>query len=613
MAKTSKSRATTQAGQQPVEVVQDTPDDQETHRRLLQFVNAARLPQDLLKSPQRVRDTAGEHGREEGDNAPMHAVHPPANHERQEVKLDRDLAIEIIRHRPPFGYIDIQQLLEIDRLRIPSWLEDLLRYLRARVFGSWSTPIPIEVGGTEIPIQNAALLHTGKVLLLPNSTDTLLWDPNAAAFQLLDGATTGLTLNLFCSGHSFLSDGKLLVVGGGGGSIGLPNSVEAWKFDPVIEAWQKTAGNMKYKRWYPTVLTLGDEPGRALVVSGWQSNLLDTAPQMEIYSETTDSFSLVSVSGPVGEKVGPQTYPGLHLLPGGEIFYAPAGFGNCSQTASAFGTTESSGYFTFSGSASGSWTDTGPNVRTKGMSVLLLQPTYPFVQVLVVGGGDAAQSATGQLINLSTLTPTWGSEFPLLHARVHPNAVLLPDGTVFICGGMEGTAPTPTGGPCELYDPVAGTLSEMADVNYPRHYHSVALLLPSGQVMAAGGASPAGCSLSVNDTIELFSPPYLYRGARPVISLLPNLVHHGDSFEIETPDADNIARVTLVWPMAVTHQTDTGQRVITLPFVQSGTGRLTATMPNGLHPHSMAPRGYYILFILNGNGVPSEGKFIFLH
>jgi hypothetical protein len=247
------------------------------------------------------------------------------------------------------------------------------------------------------------------------------------------------------------------------------------------------------------------------------------------------------------------------------------------------------------------------------MSVLLLQPTYPFVQVLVVGGGDATQCATAQLINLSTLSPAWGGPFPLLETRVHPNAVLLPDGTVFICGGMEASGTPPTGGRCELYDPVAGTLTEMDELNYPRHYHSVALLLPSGKVMAAGGAGQGGCSLSEFNTIEVFSPPYLFRGARPVMSPLPPLVHHGHQFEITTADADEIARVVLVRPMAVTHQTDSEQRLIRLEFVQTAADKLTATMPDGIHPHGLAPRGHYLLFILNVDGVPSEGQFLFLH
>ena len=67
---------------------------------------------------------------------------------------------------------------------------------------------------------------------------------------------------------------------------------------------------------------------------------------MEIYSPLTDTFSLVTTSGAVGEKTGPQTYPGMHLLPNGEIFYAPVGFGDCSQSANPYVATEESGFFT---------------------------------------------------------------------------------------------------------------------------------------------------------------------------------------------------------------------------------------------------------------------------
>lgn len=155
------------------------------------------------------------------------------------------MALEIIRRRPPFGYLDLERLLAFDRQRVLDWIRELLRRLTAARFGEWSAPIPIALGGTAIPIQNAALLHTGKVLLIPSSTDTLLWDPGGApAFTLRDGAATGLTANLFCSGHSFLSDGKLLVAGGGGGGPGQASSIQA-----------KTAGDMHYKRWYPTVVT----------------------------------------------------------------------------------------------------------------------------------------------------------------------------------------------------------------------------------------------------------------------------------------------------------------------------------------------------------------------
>ena len=594
-------------------------------RRILRFVNAARIPEDFLRNPRRMRETGDEHegmheprgeagaaGGHEHDHEDEHghADHPPL----ARVKLERKTAIEVIRRRPPLGYVHVREIFEIDPRIMGSWLDALIELLGPLFYGEWSEPLPITVGGTTYSIMNAAMLRSGKVLLIPSSTDTVLWNPSTLAFSVRDGATTGLTADLFCSGHAFLGDGTLLVVGGGGASIGVPSSIQGWKFDPDpgAETWSRTTSDMAYMRWYPTAVTLGDDPARVLVISGWMDWTATTAPRMEIYSPVTDTFSLVTTSGPAGEKTGPQTYPGMHLLPGGEIFYAPVGFGDCGQTANPYAATDDSGVFTLStpGAVAGSWINTGANVRTKGMSALLLQSTYPYVQVLVVGGGTLAQTGKARLINLSAMTPAWGPEFNLLHPRIHPNVVLLPDGKVFICGGMEETGSPPTGGPCEMYDPAASTIAEMDDVAYPRHYHSVALLLPSGRVMVAGGASAGGCSLSDFNTIEVYSPPYLFMGARPVISGLPASVGYGKNFKIDTPDADSIEKVVLVRPMAVTHQTDSEQRVVPLEFHRSSHDKLTAKMPKKKLPHGLAPCGYYMLFILNSAGVPSEAKFI---
>ena len=116
-----------------------------------------------------------------------------------------------------------------------------------------------------------------------------------------------------------------------------------------------------------------------------------------------------------------------------------------------------------------------------------------------------------------------------------------------------------------------------------------------------------------NNTIDIFRPPYLFKGARPVIDSLPALVHHGREFTINTAQAADIAKVVLVRPMAPTHNTDTEQRVIRMSFHASGANAITATAPNGWHPHATAPRGHYMVFILNTAGVPSEAKFMQLH
>jgi Domain of unknown function (DUF1929) len=139
-----------------------------------------------------------------------------------------------------------------------------------------------------------------------------------------------------------------------------------------------------------------------------------------------------------------------------------------------------------------------------------------------------------------------------------------------------------------------------------RGYHSVSLLLPSGKVLVAGGDG--------NPRIEIFSPPYLFHGPRPVIASSPDTIHHGQTFSIDTPDADSIARIVLVRPMAVTHQTDTEQRVIEMPFSPDPVqpGRLLVTAPDGGFPHSLAPQGFYMLYLLNREGVPSEASWIAL-
>jgi hypothetical protein len=140
-------------------------------------------------------------------------------------------------------------------------------------------------------------------------------------------------------------------------------------------------------------------------------------------------------------------------------------------------------------------------------------------------------------------------------------------------------------------------------------YHSVMILLPNGKVMMSGWANDAS-----SGTIELYSPPYLFKGARPTISSYPATVNFGQQFTVGTPDATSIVKVTMVKPMAVTHQTESNQRVLELSFLHDHVhpNNLVVTAPDGGSPHAFAPTGYYMLFILNGASVPSVAKWIHL-
>ncbi len=152
----------------------------------------------------------------------------------------------------------------------------------------------------------------------------------------------------------------------------------------------------------------------------------------------------------------------------------------------------------------------------------------------------------------------------------------------------------------------------MDSVANMRGYHSVALLMPDGRVLTAGNQCPA------DRTVEIFSPPYLFAAdgspaPRPDIASAPSLVHHGRQFDIQTPDPSAIAKVVMVRPMAVTHQTDSEQPVIQLTYSVKDANTLTAEAPDGWHPHALAPQGWYMLFLVDTAGVPSEAHFIHLH
>lgn len=561
------------------------------HKRILNFINNAGSPLDLMKVPVRPMSADQMADMEPGD----------AGMQKQMKLMDAKSAQAMFELRElefPLGFTNISQLARIANINILK----LIQWLSDSMFGSWQT-LPYTIprqGAGSVSIVHAALLHTGKVLFLDDGP-TPIWDPNDEVTPQFEFPANNPDYSLTCSGHSFLSNGTLLVVGGGGfGPRAGAN--KGFKFDPVAKTWTKTTGDMNKVRWYPTAVSTGDN--RMLVVGGWNENAT-LQSDMEVYDETSDSFTTVS-----GATLGfPNLYPGLHLLPNNVLFYTRTGWGHAGGAPPA--SLDSSSYFQFSGPTLGTWSSIAASTinRCKGMSVMIYRNTCPHTRILVVGGCDssgAGINSAAEIIDASFLSPAsaWAFTAPLPDAslRRQCNAVLLPDNTVLVAGGV-----TTPNSPCMLFDPVANTWSLMANLPSVRMYHSVMILLPSGKVMMSGWANDAA-----SGTIDLYSPPYLFKGARPTISSAPTTVNFGQQFTIGTPDATAITRVTMVKPMAVTHQTETNQRVIELSFLHDHVhpNNLIATAPDGASPHAFAPRGYYMLFILNGNGVPSVAKWV---
>ena len=423
------------------------------------------------------------------------------------------------------------------------------------------------------------VLPTGKVMIWPgdlhgagggvSGNDARLWDPAT-------GNTTVLTppgYDVFCSGHTFLADGRLFVAGGHiQNFVGLP---DASTYDPFADRWTSVP-DMSAGRWYPTSTTLAN--GDVLVVSGDIDYTLGENRLPGVFQVQSDTWRDLT-----NAQISLDLYPRMHLAPNGSIFNSSP------SVVTRYLHTSGSGAWTVVASRS-------VNVyRDYGSSVM-----YDNGKVLVMGGGDPPTN-TAEVIDLNAAIPAWRSVPSMAFARRQLNATLLPDGKVLVTGGTSGPGFNNPDTPvfaAEIWDPTTENWTTMASGQIPRLYHSSAVLLPDGRVLSTGGNGFV--------QTEIYEPPYLFIGTRPTITSAPATVSYGQTFSVDTPDAAGITQVTWIALSSTTHAFDMNQRINRLSFSRV-TGGLNVETPSN---PNLAPPGHYMLFILNGNGVPSVAKII---
>ena len=459
---------------------------------------------------------------------------------------------------------------------------------QANVQGKWQK-LSAQMGINPI---HTALMSNGKILVVSGSENNPpqsifyvgVWDPSNNTLT-----TQTQSWDMFCNGTIVLPDGRPFIMGGN------------LQYDPFF-GWNRTSiynpttgvfvdmENMAHGRWYPTSTVLGD--GRVMTFSGLDE-LGQTNPQVEIYTVG------VGWAAPSTAPWTPPLYPRMHLLPNGKVFYS----GQTTQSR------------TFDPS-----TNTWSNViattnyggtRWYGSSVLLpLTPANNYAPKVIIFGGGNPSTATTEIIDLSATTPAWAYGPSMSEPRIEMNATILPNGQVLTVGGSLNDEDVTTASlNADLYDPATNTMSSAGANAVPRLYHSVALLLPDATVWVAGGNPTRG---TYDHSVEIYSPAYLFNAdgtlaTRPLITTLtPSVIGYGSSFQVQTPDAANIASVVLMKDGAVTHAFDMDQRLVGLNFT-AGSGALTVTGPPS---GNIAPPGYYMLFLINNAGVPSIAKFV---
>ena len=501
---------------------------------------------------------------------------------------------------------------------------------------------PIRCQFKSLPV-HVALLHTGKVLAIGgscNDRDRLkkpylseIWDPQTGELRIVDQELGG---DIFCAGHAFLPDGRLLVAGGTYaydikrfGMFPFPPFTgleQTYLFDPIGESWTR-ADDMSVGRWYPTLVTLGD--GRVLCAAGFTKHFpWVVLRKLEIYSPSQGWRTLD------GAERWLPLYPRLHLLPNGDVFYA--------------GSYNTHYVFPFSLSGfptatlnvqTGQWTTIGPprtSEREEGVTVLLpLTPPDYRAKVLLAGGGTPQGKTAvpdAEIIDLSESKPSWRRIAPMKHARYYAYAVILPTKEIVVMGGRSGEkkthhsalpapatghgehgdegTPNPPQDPLavreiELFDPDTEQWRAAASMQVDRLYHSNALLLPDGSVLMCG-SNPAEKITDLR--IEIYCPPYMFKGPRPAIEEVPSMISYDEEFEIKTADAASISHVALIRQSVTTHCVNTDQRYVGLAITGRNPQAIHVKLPRN---PNLAPPGFYMLFIIR-DGIPSIAKFVLI-
>lgn len=473
--------------------------------------------------------------------------------------------------------------------------------------------------------------NTGQGLI--NDGQATIWDPalgeDLSAFKEVDPPPIPLDdpfnrpesnvprpAPLFCAGQVQLADGRILIAGGNleAASPGYGLKI-LFLFDPQSETWVREP-DMIRNRWYPTLTRMPD--GRVAILGG-QDEAGRSVASFELYPNEATPVAGLTPGAPL---TGIQTsepaprrdngmYPHTMVLPSGRLASSSWGAGPMAL-----------------------WEPTTGRWITRNQQQLAINGSYPTAfprpgdqhgtTELIQAGGNVSNWWGPSLSNgVFAIKPeqekTWRPQPGLNVARRNSTAVLLPDGTAVNVGGggvdLRFSGYQPSNLPqkqVELWDPATGKWNLGPAQEIPRGYHSIALLLADGRVLSAGDDYIASLldtdrTDKLDSKFEVYSPPYLFKGARPLIDAAPAAAGYGETLEIRATGDRPITRATLVAPGSATHAIDMNQRVLELPITDAGSDLYSVTGPT---TSAAAPPGDYMLFVLNDLGVPSVASWV---
>jgi len=439
--------------------------------------------------------------------------------------------------------------------------------------GRWTTVGRFDqrtFGGTN----SGVLLPDGRVIYCHDTIDPVIFDPvsNATTNPPPSPRLQG------CHAVRLLQDGRVLYVGGADVPTYGPGTRQVKTFDPATEQWS-VLPDLAAARWYPTLVQLPN--GELLAVGGGGLQNPVRVTTSEVCDPRTMTWSPAG-NITIGNEVSP-----VVLLSTGEVLMThrpPQLFDPKTRTWRA--------------AADFVQSNRMPNGDHSDHEIVAM----PDGSVVAIGYKPFAPAPTASMVEIyDAARNEWRLGSTLAPLRSRASILLLPDRRVLVLGGYkeEGADPTAVNAwgymaLADLFDAARATWRRLEPMSVAREYHAMPILLPDGRVVVIGGEGMPGVEPDAN-VIEMFEPPYLFRGPRPEIrNLSGTALRRGGTVSFDIANASPTS-VILIGTAARTHFMDSGNsRPIELAFVQSGT-RVTASIPRD---PAAAPLGYYMLFVM---------------
>jgi hypothetical protein len=455
---------------------------------------------------------------------------------------------------------------------------------------------------------------------------------------------------LFCSGHSLTADGSLFVAGGtllfsntdaptGTTTTVLYGMPNATLYSFPTSTWSRVPGNMPATdagesnlalRWYGAVTRLADT--RMLVTSGWDYvyTRVERPDQPTDFHGGTQNRSVETwtpTAGFTSKSTHANTPAEVWNHDYTHVFQFP--YAMSTSLVLMFGEAGVPVYFAPDATTESQWAPltsvkrpgTGASIQpSHGASSVLLplratNGDWKYTNGSVLQAGGEPGSLPERHIDLYELSLNqWVQVLDMGGRRRYPATVLLPDGKVLVVSGYDSQgSPVPIVQRAQYLDlrPPASFNTGGAAMGEVRGYHNVALLLPDGRVLVAGGRT-AGETSNEDEkpSFRYLYPPYMSpRGSpppRPTITAAPTTLQYATDFSVEFSGGP-ITEAVLMGLGSMTHSFDTNQRYVQLAVAASGPA--SAQLVGPANPQT-APPGYYMLFVLDQSHVPSVARMV---